>query len=161
MASRSISHRQVMKMQIERRKIMRVIFNQVEEDCHVKQALPADKSGAQGQKWMGISQCRVQTTFGDKLTYFVLSGRTETSRALRSLDNKKKTKFCVWLCHMGLCCQKRGTTGGGEHRDHRGCPVSPGATDTGLRDTPSYCDTLWYYRDVTLWVRDTSVALYS
>ena len=161
MARPSISHRQVMKMQIERSKIMRVIFNQGEDDCHVKRALPADKSGVQGQKWMRISQRRVQTTFGDKLTYFVLSGRKETSRALRSLDNKKKTKFCGWLAHMGLSCQRRRTAGGREQRDHRGCPVSPGAIDTGLRDTPSYCDTLGYYRDVTLLLRDTSVALYS
>ena len=92
-----------MKMQIGRGKIMRVIFNQGDEDCCVKRTLLADKSGVQGQKWMRYCRCTVGTGIGDKFTHFLSFQVVESCLGHWDvLTTKRRQSFVVdeltWAC---------------------------------------------------------------
>ena len=128
-------------MQIEGRRIMRVIFNQGGMIAvSSKQCLQINQGGRDNNEWEVPNQ-EFKPPSETKLTFSLFPGCV--SRVLRSLRNKKKTRFCGCHTHTGLSCQKREAVGGRVQRDHGGCP---GAPDTGQRDTlhtVTLCD-MWH-----------------
>ena len=125
-------------MQIEGRRIMRVIFNQGGMIAvSSKQCLQINQGGRDNNEWEVPNQ-EFKPPSETKLTFSLFPGCV--SRVLRSLRNKKKTRFCGCHTHRPRLSEKRGSGGAGAAWPRR----LSWSAGHGTAWHSSYCDTLWY-----------------